>query len=244
MKKELCVVIPVYNEEECILDVVLDWRNFLTNLDINFDIMVINDGSKDNSLKVLYDNFKKFKDIIIVDKKNSGHGATILYGYKKCLNDYEFIFQVDSDNEMEAKYFNLIWENKERYDFVIGNRLLRKQPLSRKIISKISRMIVQLLFNKIQNIKYFDVNSPYRLMIVSSFYEIISSIPDYYFAPNVVISAMAMNKKLSIKSVDIPHKERNTGEVSIKKFKLLKSAIKSFIQIIKYYFTIKNKVKL
>ena len=81
-------------------------------------------------------------------------------------------------------------------------------------------------------------------MIVSSLYEIISSIPDYYFAPNVVISAMAMNKKLSIKSVDIPHKERNTGEVSIKKFKLLKSAIKSFIQIIKYYFTIKNKVKL
>jgi undecaprenyl-phosphate 4-deoxy-4-formamido-L-arabinose transferase len=66
MKKELCVVIPLYNEEECILDVVLDWRNFLTNLDINFDIMVINDGSKDNSLKVLYDNFKKFKDIIIL----------------------------------------------------------------------------------------------------------------------------------------------------------------------------------
>jgi len=66
MKKELCVVIPLYNEEECILDVVLDWINFLTNLDINFDIMVINDGSKDNSLKVLYDNFKKFKDIIIL----------------------------------------------------------------------------------------------------------------------------------------------------------------------------------
>ena len=66
MKKELCVVIPVYNEEECCLDVVLDWINFLTNLDINFDIMVINDGSKDNSLKVLYDNFKKFKDIIIL----------------------------------------------------------------------------------------------------------------------------------------------------------------------------------
>jgi hypothetical protein len=55
---------------------------------------------------------------------------------------------------------------------------------------------------------------------------------------------MAMHKKLLIKLVDIPHKERNTGEVSIKKFKLLKSAIKSFIQIIKYYFTIKNKVKL
>jgi hypothetical protein len=53
---------------------------------------------------------------------------------------------------------------------------------------------------------------------------------------------MAMNKKLSIKSVDIPHKERNTGEGSIKKFKLLKAAIKSFYQILEYYFKIKNKV--
>ncbi len=206
--------------------------------------MVINDGSKDNTLQILYENFNNEKNIKIIDKKNSGHGATILYGYKKCLDDYEFIFQVDSDNEMEAKYFNLIWKDKDKYDFVVENRLLRKQQLSRKMISKISRILVQILFNNISNIKYFDVNSPYRLMRVSSFYEIISSIPDYYFAPNVVISAMAMHKKLLIKSVDISHKERNTGEVSIKKFKLLKVAIKSFIQIIKYYFTIKNKVKL
>ena len=53
------------------MDVVLDWRNFLTNLDINFDIMVIYDGSKDNTLQILYDNFKNEKNITIVDKKNS-----------------------------------------------------------------------------------------------------------------------------------------------------------------------------
>ncbi len=56
------------------MDVVLDWINFLTNLDINFDIMVINDGSKDNTLQILYDNFKNEKNITIVDKNNSGHG--------------------------------------------------------------------------------------------------------------------------------------------------------------------------
>ncbi len=116
---ELAVVIPVYNEEEIIAAVVNSWKEELNKLGVHFIIHVYNDGSKDDTLLSL----EKFKDdpfIRIHDKKNSGHGSTILLGYKENCIVADWVFQVDSDNEISAGDFYKLWQKRGDFDVLIG----------------------------------------------------------------------------------------------------------------------------
>ncbi len=228
---KLAVVIPVYNEEGSIAVVIADWVKVLDQLQIDYRLCAYNDGSKDRTHKILDELTNKYPKLHAIHKVNSGHGPTILKGYKENL-DCEWLFQVDSDNEMKAEHFSKLWEQRDNYDFLIGKRINRQSPLPRKIISYISYLSVRLIYGPgIQ-----DVNAPYRLMRVSLFKELIAKIPDDTFAPNVIMSGLACMKKARIFTHPVPFEFRTTGTVSIKKWKLLKAAMKSFWQTIKFRF--------
>lgn len=101
---ELAVVIPVYNEEGAIENVINKWTKELNSLGIDFQIHVYNDGSKDNTLQILKHIAKKNNRLILHDKKNSGHGPTIILGYRENSN-VKWIFQIDSDDEIKPETF-------------------------------------------------------------------------------------------------------------------------------------------
>ena len=227
---ELKVIIPVYNEDEIIGTVINDWVDCLTKLNTDFSIHIYNDGSKDNTLQILNSISEKDSRIIVHDKKNSGHGPTILKAYKENIDDTEWLFQIDSDNEIESKYFGELWNSRNNYDFIIGNRVYEKRVMSRQIVSWFSRRTVYFLFKRGIN----DVNVPYRLMRSAKFAADIKTIPDDTFAPNVIISGIAIKRKMAVKQIKVISTNRKTGEVSIKKFKLFKSAVKSFFQTFKF----------
>lgn len=232
MKTELNVVIPVYNEAEIINVVVKDWATVLNRLNIKYKLKLYNDGSTDNSLKVLKTLKKQYPDCIeLIDKENSGHGPTILRSYIESL-DAEWVFQVDSDNEIKAHNFTDFWNSREAFDFIIGKRINRESPLFRKVMTYFSYLVVRLFYGK--SIK--DVNCPYRLMRVSTFKDIFLSIPKDTFAPNIIVSGMASKQKLNIKSFDIQFDTRASGESSLSSnfYKLLKISINSFIEVINY----------
>lgn len=232
MSKELSLVIPVYNEQEIIQTVIEDWASTLRGLDIDFEMRLYNDGSKDSTLLKLNEIKNSYPELLIIDKENSGHGSTILQGYNEA--DSTYIFQVDSDNEMKAKYFEELWNERERYDFIIGRRAFNFDvPLPRRVVSFFARISVRLFYGK--GIK--DVNAPYRLMKRSAFQEIFSSIPPDTFAPNVIVSGMAIRKKIKFRDYYIPTEFRGTGTVSIQRMKLLKVAFKSFKETILYSFS-------
>ncbi len=228
--KELAVVIPVYNEEEAIGAVLDKWVAELDRLGIDYTVNPYNDGSKDGSWNVIRAKEEQYPGKVIGhDKKNSGHGPTILQGYRDAARSgYEWVFQIDSDDEMGPEGFAALWKNRSRYDFLVGTRDGRKQALPRKIISAVSRLSVRLLYGH----GIWDVNTPYRLMRVSSFRDVFEEIPSDTFAPNVIISGMAAKLRLRCYETRVPQHDRTTGEVSIKKWKLLKAAAKSFFQSI------------
>jgi len=200
-------------------------------LKINYEIHVFNDGSKDDSLESMKKALEGDDRIVLHDKKNSGHGPTILEGYGIGLAS-DWIFQVDSDDEMSARDFHVLWERRDENDFLVGVRAGRKSPWSRRIISAVSRFVVHFFYGG----GVTDVNSPYRLFRTSLFFSIVSRIPKDTFAPNLIISGYANNKKVRILEVPISYSSRKTGQVSIKKWKLFKSAVKSFYQTIKFRF--------
>ncbi len=70
------IVMPVYNEAECIGDVLNDWTAELGRLKINYCLLVLNDGSRDNTAAVL-EHYALSPRIKVINKPNSGHGSTI-----------------------------------------------------------------------------------------------------------------------------------------------------------------------
>ena len=231
MSEKLCVVMPVYNEQEAIGSVLEKWSKALDALGIDYVIRPYNDGSKDNSLAVMRDVAMHLPRVEVRDKKNGGHGHTILTGYRDAAADgFDWVFQIDSDDEMGPEKFDELWAQRGEYDFLVGIRDGRVQQLPRKIISFVSRLCVRLFYGK----SVWDVNTPYRLMRVSVFKDFYSAIPLTTFAPNVILSGLAARHKLRCYEIRVPQHDRTTGEVSIKKWKLLKAAAKSFYQTIRF----------
>lgn len=232
MSDRLCVVMPVYNEQEAIGPVLEKWDAALKALGIDYEIRPYNDGSKDNSLTEMRKVASKLRSCINVrDKPNGGHGNTILTGYREAAADgFDWIFQIDSDDEMGPEKFDELWSRRNNHDFLVGIRDGRRQALPRKIVSLVSRFCVRLFYGK----SVWDVNTPYRLMRVSAFKAFYAQIPLATFAPNVILSGLAARHKLRCFETRVPQHDRTTGEVSIKKWKLLKAAAKSFWQTIAF----------
>ena len=235
IEKSLIIVMPVYNEEGAIGTVLDKWVAKLDSMpDLgSYEIHAYNDGSRDHTAEILAGCAARHEGKVVVHNKvNSGHGPTILQGYRENADRAEWLFQIDSDDEMTPDCFDQLWEKREENDFLIGIRDGRKQALPRKVISFVSRLSVRIFYGK----SVWDVNSPYRLMRSSVFREIYAAIPADTFAPNVIISGMAARNGFRCYEMPVPQRDRQTGEVSIKKWKLLKAAMKSFRQTILFSF--------
>ena len=224
---------PVYNEEEAIAPVLEKWVSELDSMSFEhgWQIHVYNDGSKDRTAEILADCARQHPGkIMIHDKPNSGHGPTILQGYRENAPKAEWLFQIDSDDEMGPENFPELWAMRQNRDFLTGMRSGRQQDSARRLISAFSRLAVRILFGK----SVWDVNSPYRLMRSEAFLELFELIPAKTFAPNVILSGMAARRKLACAEIPVPQKERQTGEVSLKKWKLIGAAVKSFFQTFQF----------
>ncbi len=224
---ELAVVMPVYNEEGAIEGVIRKWDRELKRLGMDYRIHAYNDGSRDRSLRILQTLSQHYPRMVVHDKANSGHGPTILQAYRE-NSDAEWIFQIDSDDEIGCEAFQELWAKRNSYDFLQGRRIRNDQPLPRKIVSFFSRATVKILYGR----RIYDVNSPYRLMKCGVFRDYFRSLPGGLFAPNVILSGIACLKNLKVCEIPVQQKPRATGEVSIKKWRLLKAALKSYAQTI------------
>lgn len=210
MRSSLALVMPVYNEEACIAGVVESWYGALSSLGMDFRMIILNDGSTDGTRAVL-SRFAANDRIEIINKANSGHGPTILAGYRKAVNLSEWVFQCDSDDEIQPDHFSHLWEQRSGYDALFGVRDGRRQNLGRKIISACSRSAVRILFGD----GVLDVNVPYRLIRADLLGQIIRRIPPQTFAPNVIISGALAGAGLRIYNYPVPCEGRKTGKVSI-----------------------------
>lgn len=234
--RPLCVVMPVYNEREAIGGVLTEWCAALDALEADYVIRPYNDGSKDDSLVVMRAKAEELNvdgrfRVDVRDKPNGGHGHTILIGYREAAADgFEWVFQIDSDDEMGPEKFGELWSRRMSFDFLVGIRDGRVQQLPRKIISFVSRLCVRVFYGK----SVWDVNTPYRLMRTSAFRDFYGRIPLTTFAPNVILSGLAARYHLRCFETCVPQHNRMTGEVSIRKWKLFKLAARSFGQTIAF----------
>ena len=239
-KTGLAVVIPVYNEQGCIEEVLTSWGNFLNGYlkDTSFKIVIVNDGSKDNTPKILDELKEKLPYLHVVHQKNGGHGEAVLNGYAEALKfSPDWVFQVDSDNQFLPEDFPKLWENRSKSNFLLGYRKKRYDDFNRLIITRIVRVIIFMMYGVLVT----DSNIPYRLIKGNYLVLLLRDLPGRPFAPNIFLTVMARKDGNDLMFIPVTHKERETGQVSIIKWKLLKVCFRSARELVSFAFTIKKR---
>jgi glycosyltransferase involved in cell wall biosynthesis len=227
---DLVIVIPVYNEEGAIRKVLTSWAATLERLGMRFQIHAFNDGSTDDTASILRTLESEIPNLVAHNKTNSGHGPTCAHAYRQLAGEAEWVFQVDSDDEMGSDWFYKLWNIRSDHDFIVARRFDRESSLARRLVTLIARLTVNLLYGAC----VYDVNVPYRLMNSAKFRPCFASIPENTFAPNVLISGYAAYHEFKTVEIHIPHRSRYSGEVSIRSWKLLRESVRAHLQTIKY----------
>ncbi len=231
---DLVVVIPAYNEEACIHEVVPLWINGISEvIPLNrFKLLVINDGSRDRTGVILDELTAQYPNLIAKHQLNGGHGNAIFNGYKMAVQmNPQFVFQTDSDDQFVPGDFRKFWDKRNESDFVLGFREVRNDDPFRLLITRILKYSLLVIYGTYIH----DANIPFRLIRTSFLGKLLQALPvKTPFAPNIFLSVLA--KKSGQKLFDIPvlHKERETGEVSIRHMKLLKVCWQSFIELAQF----------
>jgi hypothetical protein len=167
---------------------------------------------------------EKYSCFEALDKSNSGHGATVLYLYRKAIEaNADYIFQTDSDGQTNPEEFWVFWNNRNEYDFQIGARKNRQDGVARIFVTKILKLIVWLILG--ENIT--DANTPFRLMKAERLKSILQIIPEDFFLCNVVISVIVVKWKERCKWHPITFKPRQGGINSINIRRIIKIGYKA-----------------
>ena len=156
----ISILVSVYNEEKTILD-VLKRLSDIKKFGHSIEVIVINDGSSDNSEKIINEN-KHLIDKLISNETNRGKGYSIKKGLESSNGKY-IIFQ-DADLEYDPndflKFFKLI--EKFNPDLIIGSRLnYSDYTRSYNILNKFGNQLITFLFNIIYNTTFTDIYSCY-----------------------------------------------------------------------------------
>ncbi len=223
---DLAVVIPVYNEEKNIKDCIESWTQVLSDLQIQYLIIILNDGSWDNTERVL-SGIPQRQSIRVIHKRNEGHGPTILNGYVLASEIAQWVFQADSDNEIPPTAFHTFWNSRHGQDAILGYRIGRKQSFVRRVISQTAKSATRILYNS----RLKDVNIPYRLIRSNVLAPIISRIPQNTFAPNVVISGALAKTGAAVMELPVPFQPRMHGVASLNDISAFTHAVRSLFQI-------------
>lgn len=217
--EKLYIVIPAYNEEETIEMVAREWHEVVEKIGKESKLVIINDGSKDGTYKKLCDLKKKLPQLEPLTKENGGHGATLLYGYRYSIdNKADYIFQTDSDGQTNPKEFDAFWEERHKYDAIIGSRTERQDGTSRKFVEKTLLCILKMTFG----VKIPDSNAPFRLMKTELVKKYINKMPQDFNLPNVMLTTYFAYFHEKIKFIEISFKPRQGGVNSINIKKIVK----------------------
>ena len=156
----LYIVMPAYNEEEAIEQVVLSWYECLKGKAPESRLVVADSGSQDRTHEILVELQKSHPQLEILGDTLTTHGPKLiaLYRYAQ-LKGADYIFQTDSDGQTEVSEFDAFWKKRRKYEALIGYRKKRGDGIVRKFVEKVVCFLLQIIFG----VKVPDANAPYRL---------------------------------------------------------------------------------
>lgn len=162
---KLSIVIPAYNEEESIVETIDKIEEAFSKVNIDHEIFVVNDNSKDNTIQVLETLAQKYPSLKYETNHGpNGFGYAVRYGLERFSGDCVAVMMADlSDSPYDLiRYYTTMMEGN--YDCVFGSRFIKggkviDYPWVKKIINRIANFIIRM----VMQIKYNDTTNAFKL---------------------------------------------------------------------------------
>jgi dolichol-phosphate mannosyltransferase len=229
--ESLYIIIPAYNESMNIDAVAREWYAVVSEIGGDSKLIIIDDGSKDETFAKLQELASELPYLSPVTKPNSGHGATILFGYQYALKQHaDYIFQTDGDGQTLASEFHAFWDKRHDHPAIIGSRSHRQDGFSRVFVTKVLKLVIRVIFG----INVQDANTPYRLMNKDILERYLPRIPANFNLTNVLLTVLMIDAKEDVLFLPITFRPRQGGKNSINFKRIVRigqQAIKDFRQI-------------
>lgn len=221
MNKELLIVIPAYNEEENIENVV----NYITTNYGQYDYIVVNDGSKDKTGEICRQNGYELIDLPINLGLAGAFQTGLKYAYEK---GYHYAIQFDADGQHRPEFIQAMLDRvKEGYDIVIGSRFLtqKKGRSLRMVGSKMITVAIKLT----TGVRVSDPTSGMRLFSRDMIREFAQNL-NYGPEPDTISYLLKNGAKIS--EVQVKMEERQFGESYLNFMGSAKYMLKMMISIL------------
>jgi len=214
---KLSIVIPAYNEEESITETLVTLFEALDAVDFEYEVLVINDNSKDNTLGVLEDLSKTYPHLnYLTNHGPNGFGYAVRYGLERFNGDCVAVMMADlSDSPQDLiKFYTTMVETGA--DCVFGSRWSKggkvvDYPRTKKVINRIANRIIRLMMN----IKYNDTTNAFKLYKK----EVIDGVQPFlspHFNLTVELPLKAIIRGYSYETVPNSWTNRKHGESKLK----------------------------
>lgn len=214
------IIIPAYNEGECIKKVV---NEVFRNIDKNVDVLVVNDGSSDNT----YEEASATNAIVLDLPNNLGIGGAVqtgyLYAYK---NNYDYAIQLDGDGQHDPKYIKKMIDilKDGNYDMVIGSRFIEKTSYKQTFFRKLGNKWISFIIKLFTRKTIYDTTSGFRGVNKDIIKLFAKSYPYDYPEPDTTMQLIVKNKK--IKEIPVEMYKRTTGKSFVSPLKSVKYMLK------------------
>lgn len=211
------IVIPCYNEEESLSQLVKEISLVALKEKLGFEIIFVNDGSKDNTLDTLISLKKEFTDlkIIIIDfSVNAGKANALHAGFEIASGDY--IFTLDADLQDDpAEIPNFIKEMGDgKYGMITGWKFNRLDPIGKTLPSKIANNTLKF----ISGVKVHDMNCGFKLYRAEAAKSL-----NLYGDMHRFIPALLSSKGFRIGEIKVNHRKRVYGKSKYGAWRLITS---------------------
>ncbi len=148
---KLSVIIPAYNEDRRIAATLSDVTQTLSGNDFDYEIIVVDDGSKDGTARVIENLRKEIPKLSLIDnKENHGKGWVVQQGMRKAVGDIRLFMDADNSTKV-GEIFNMLPYFEQGFDVVVGSRYVAgsriavRQPQRRIFLGKLWRLLVHAL---------------------------------------------------------------------------------------------------
>ena len=224
MPDSISVVLPAYNEEDNIPKTVPAAVSVLEKLGIDYEVVVVDDGSRDRTADVTLELARDNPRIRLVQHGvNRGYGAALVTGFSSATKDWTFL--TDSDNQFDLTDLDKFVPLMGEADIIIGYRAPRRDPFLRRVYGKGWTTLINLLFGYAAR----DVDCAFKLFKREVYESITLESRGATLSGEFLVKAR--RKGYRFKQVPVKHLPRTAGQQTGARIRVIVRAFRELVRM-------------